>query len=102
MDGGADTWLLVVNGDPTSKAQMEVCRAHRGVGPSGFIECDAEENRDAPICATVDYFPAFCNTKLQTCTYGRRDTRESLAELKTLAPSVQTRVPEPRRTSTRG
>ena len=97
-----DSWLLIVNGDLISKTQMEVCRAHRGVGPSGFIECDAEENRDAPICATVDYFPAFCNTKRQTCTYGLRDTHEALAALKTLAPSTQAILPGPRQSTTQG
>ena len=93
-----DQWVLVVDGDATSSKQMDVCRKNP-VGLKGFIECNKPENDGASICSVVDYFPAFCNTEQQSCVYGIRDTPEALLALKTLAPSTQTKSPEPPRAS---
>lgn len=93
-----DNWVLVVDSDAASKKQVDVCRQHP-VGLQGFIECDKPENKDARICSTVDFFPAFCNTAQKSCVYGVRDTENTLLALKTLAPSEQTKSTEPPQSS---
>ena len=90
--------MLVVDGDTASKRQMDVCRQNP-VGLQGFIECDKLDNKDAGICAAVDYFPAFCNTTQKSCVYGVRDTESALLALKTLSLSEQTKSTEPPRSS---
>lgn len=77
-----DKWILVVDDDAVSRRQMEVCRAVRP-GLKGFVDCSEEENRDAPICAAVDAFPAFCDEERSACVYGFRGTAEELAALQT-------------------
>jgi hypothetical protein len=86
-----DKWVLVVDGDRTSKKQMDVCRKHP-VGLQGFIECDKLENKDAAICSAVDYFPAFCHTTQHSCVYGIRDSEDALMTLKGLVPSEQIKL----------
>lgn len=93
-----DDWVLVVDGDAASKRQVAACRQHP-VGLQGFIECDKPDNKDASICAAVDFFPAFCNTAQKSCVYGVRDTESALLALKTLSPSEQTKSSEPPRPS---
>ena len=93
-----DKWVLVVDGDATSKKQVDVCRKHP-VGLQGFIECDKPENEDARICSVVDYFPAFCNTETQSCIYGTRDSKEALLALTELVPSSQTKSTTPPQSS---
>lgn len=78
-----EKWVLVTDGDPVSARQKEVCAAVP-VGLQGVIECDMPENADAKICSAVEYFPAFCNTKTQSCVYGVRDTKGALEKLSSL------------------
>ena len=85
-----DNWVLVVDDDPTSTRQLDVCRRSR-VEMGGFIECHAPENHDAPICQAVEYFPAFCHKTERSCVYGVRDTQSALEELTTLVPTPQTK-----------
>lgn len=85
-----DSWIVVVDADRASLAQIDTCRKNKDVGFQGFIDCDHPDNKDAEICSSVDYFPAFCNTKHNSCVYGLRPTRTELLSL--------TDIPEPQTT----
>lgn len=63
-----DKWILVVDDDEISKAQLEVCRAERPP-LKGVVQCDKVS--DEPLCAEVDFFPAFCHEEKNACVYGK-------------------------------
>jgi len=84
------SWVVVVDrADEPSRRQFEVCQALRAEGrlpPSlkGLIDCADPHNADAPVCETVELFPAFCHVPTNSCVYGLRETYDSLAELETI------------------
>jgi hypothetical protein len=79
----SSSWMLIVDSDEASREQLRLCEARRPSTVRGAIRCDDRDNADAPICAAVDYFPAFCNEASKECVYGRRthDEMEALATL---------------------
>ena len=89
-----DQWVVVLDADPVSRRQLEVCKALR---PSlaGAIQCDLSENEDAKICTAVHYFPAFCNVTHNQCSYGLRATRAELEALTEFDLSPQTTPQDP-------
>lgn len=87
--GRMDDWIVVLDDDAASRAQLEVCQALR---PSlkGAVKCDATAQQ-ADVCQTVDFFPAFCHAPSNACVYGVRRTEAELQALVTLAPPAHTR-----------
>lgn len=80
-----DEWIVVVDGDPVSREQLQVCHALKPA-LRGAVRCDDRDNGDAPVCHTVTHFPAFCHVPSNACVYGLRATATELDALPTLAP----------------
>lgn len=84
------SWVVVVDrADEPSRRQFEVCRALQAEGRlpptlKGLVDCSDPHNAAAPVCETVELFPAFCHVPTNSCVYGLRDTHESLDELERL------------------
>ena len=84
-----DEWIVVVDADPYSKKQTEVCTSFRShISGMGFIDCADADQAAARVCHTVERFPAFCHQPTNSCVYGFRDTLQSLNDLSALAPST--------------
>lgn len=92
-----DRWVVVVDGDETSKRQMDVCRVLRPP-LQGAIDCSDPDNASATVCTEVDFFPAFCDTEQRKCVYGLRETideLEGLVRLSTTSSSQDTTPSQP-------
>jgi len=91
-------WVVVLDSDPLSQEQLQVCRAVHPPEVKGAIRCDDEENSNNPLCSEIDYFPAFCHVNENSCVYGVRRTLDEFAQLATLVqPNPED--PSPRTTS---
>ena len=45
------------------------------------IDCSDTQNQSIPICKEVKGFPAWCNTKTNTCMYGLKNTDDELEQI---------------------
>ena len=81
-----EDWVVVVDKDEHSTAQIDACRAH-DVGFRGVVRCGDAENGTTPLCSSVDAFPAFCHVRTNACVYGLRTERADLEALVNLAGS---------------
>lgn len=85
-------WIVVLDDDPVSRAQRQVCEAQR---PDfrGAVQCDDADNARAPVCSAVEKFPAFCHVERNACVYG---FRTDFSELLQAAPPSNEPLPTPR------
>jgi hypothetical protein len=90
------SWVVVLDDDPVSREQREVCRALKPAQLQGAVLCSQPENKE--ICDAVDYFPAFCRGT--ECVYGLRVTEADFAKLDTMRSTAATpsAAPTPRTT----
>jgi hypothetical protein len=81
-DREMDKWVVVLDSDPVSQAQLQVCRTHKP-DLKGVILCkdEALDPSVSKICQDVNYFPAFCHVERNSCSYGLRSTAAELAAL---------------------
>lgn len=89
-----EQWVVVLDSDKVSRTQLEICKAVRPP-LQGMVRCDLDKNRDAAVCAKVDYFPAFCNTSTSECVYGLRRTLGDFTDLPESGSSQRTKDPAP-------
>lgn len=73
-------WVVIVDSDPVSQKQLQVCKDLKP-DLKGAILCQDPENDKSAICNTVERFPAFCHHTRNSCVYGLRPDAESLEEL---------------------
>ena len=67
-----DNWILVVDADPASRQQIQVCE--RDKPPLRAVKCDEASNANLDICKEVERFPAFCDVSRSACVYGVLDS----------------------------
>lgn len=73
-------FVVVVDADPLSRRQLEICAALKP-DLKGGIDCTLQENSFADICFSVKEFPAFCHAPTNRCVYGLRTTKEHFEDL---------------------
>lgn len=73
-------WVLAINDDPVSRAQLDVCRQTKPA-LRGVVAChEAVDHATRKLCANLRAFPAFCNDRSNECTYGYREDFTDLGQ----------------------
>ena len=93
-DPRLNDWVMVISSSPpsegaSSEAQRRAARisnvqldAAMSLKPAlkGVEDC-SKPDANAPLCATVDAYPSFCNASTRVCVSGLRPTAESFRAL---------------------
>ena len=79
-----ENWVIVLDEeDALSQEQLKVCKVLKPE-VKGVVMCPRHASPE--LCDHVDFFPAFCHTKSNSCVYGMRTTKEDFADLATTVP----------------
>lgn len=70
--GEKEKYVVVLGGDGASKHQEQRCLAVKPESVVGVEYCSTTEHRNEEVCASVRYFPAFCDIETNQCEYGLR------------------------------